>query len=434
MVINYIKKRIVILICLIFIFQIVIPSVSSDFKITNKNTKNINLNNFENILYVGGSGPNNYSSIQEAVNAAQNEDTIFVYSKIYYEHILINKEIKLLGEDKQTTIIDGSLTDNCIEITENSVKIQNFTIRKGLIGVNSISSSGHNISNNIIRSNWEGIGLFQVTNAEITENLITDNFFEGINPIQSTDNIFSKNKINWNIYGIYLTRSNNNYIYENEIKGNTRGIETVDNSNNNKIYHNNFYSSEEDNAYDDFSNNWDDSYPSGGNYWDDYSGSDDDGDGIGDTAYNIAGDGNNKDNYPLMNPYYPQQPPQTPVITGPKSGVPGISYTYCISDTVDPEGDDVFVYWDWGNGISSGWLGPFASGEEICENHTWTQIGIYQIKAKLKDENGAESDWGTFFVTIPKTKSYFYNNYFENFFKIFHFFKYCKINSFLSIL
>ena len=82
----------------------------------------------------------------------------------------------------------------------------------------------------------------------------------------------------------------------------------VDQSSNNEIYHNNFYTSGEDNAYDDFSNIWDDSYPSGGNFWDDYTGEDNDGDGIGDTPYDIPGEGNNKDNYPLMNPYVPQQP------------------------------------------------------------------------------------------------------------------------------
>jgi len=45
----------------------------------------------------------------------------------------------------------------------------------------------------------------------------------------------------------------------------------------------------------------DDGYPSGGNYWSDYNGTDDNGDGIGDTPYII--DADNQDKYPLMKPY-----------------------------------------------------------------------------------------------------------------------------------
>jgi parallel beta-helix repeat protein len=249
------------------------------------------------------------------------------------------------------------------------------------------------------------MNLYQVTDAKVCNNYVRDNYFEGINPVQSTSNNFSRNKIKWNLVGIYLTESNNNYIYENEFSGNTRGIETVEQSINNHIYHNNFYSSAEDNAYDDFTNTWDDGYPSGGNYWDDYTGSDNDGDGIGDTPYDISGDGNNEDQYPLMNPFIPQNPPPKPKIYGNTLGVPGIEYEYCLSNTVDPEGDDIYAQWDWGDGNITGWLGPYSSGELICESHTWDEEGVYIIGARLKDEGGEESDWGTLKVTMRKGKS-----------------------------
>ena len=54
-----------------------------------------------NILYVGGSGPNNYTSIQQAIDAAHNGDTIFVYSGVYYEHVRIYKSINLMGENEK---------------------------------------------------------------------------------------------------------------------------------------------------------------------------------------------------------------------------------------------------------------------------------------------------------------------------------------------
>jgi len=71
----------------------------------------------------------------------------------------------------------------------------------------------------------------------------------------------------------------------------------------NRFWHNNFTDNTQQ-VYisgDSYPNVWDDGYPSGGNYWSDYSGSDANGDGIGDSPYTI--DGNNTDNYPLMAPF-----------------------------------------------------------------------------------------------------------------------------------
>ena len=63
-----------------------------------------------NTLYVGGIGPGNYTTIQNAIDNASDGDTVFVYaySSPYYENVLVNRSINLIGEDKNTTIIDGS--------------------------------------------------------------------------------------------------------------------------------------------------------------------------------------------------------------------------------------------------------------------------------------------------------------------------------------
>jgi len=84
-----------------------------------------------NTLYVGGSGPNNYTKIQEAIDNAGDGDTVFVYdaSSPYYENLVINSSINLIGEDKNTTVIDRKYIDNVIKINVNNTRIDCFSIR-----------------------------------------------------------------------------------------------------------------------------------------------------------------------------------------------------------------------------------------------------------------------------------------------------------------
>ena len=102
--------------------------------------------------------------------------------------------------------------------------------------------------------------------------------------------------------------------------------------------------------------------------------------------------------------YSENRPPVEPTINGQTNGKVGEKYTYCISPIVDPDGDDLYVYWEWGDGETSGWLGPYQSGQEICESHSWDTAGTYTIMAKLKDDFGAESGWGELSVTMTKSR------------------------------
>ena len=100
------KKELTVIIVIIFL--LIGVNVSASFV---KETKKVSTTYFDgNILYVGGSGPNNYTKIQDAINDSVDGDTVFVYdeSSPYYEYITIGKTILLLGEDKNTTIIDAS--------------------------------------------------------------------------------------------------------------------------------------------------------------------------------------------------------------------------------------------------------------------------------------------------------------------------------------
>lgn len=96
-------------------------------------------------------------------------------------------------------------------------------------------------------------------------------------------------------------------------------------------------------------------------------------------------------------------PPYPPAITGPTSGKPRVKYTYTIV-TIDPDGDDVYYFIDWGDFTNSGWIGPYSPGEEVTVTHRWLIQGTYTVRAKAKDVYGAESDWSTLSVTMPKNK------------------------------
>ena len=97
-------------------------------------------------------------------------------------------------------------------------------------------------------------------------------------------------------------------------------------------------------------------------------------------------------------------PPDTPIITGKTNGKAGEEYEYCLDYAEDPDGDSLNVWWDWGDGTNTGWLGPYEPGEPICDTHSWSKEGTYTVKAKLKDTVGAESDWATLTVSMPKSK------------------------------
>ena len=95
-------------------------------------------------------------------------------------------------------------------------------------------------------------------------------------------------------------------------------------------------------------------------------------------------------------------PPNVPIIEGPLNGKIGEEHTYCISNIFDADGDNIFVFWDWGDGKNSDWLGPYINGEQVCEKHIWYKRGNSTIKVKLKDEFGLESDWGYLEVNMPR--------------------------------
>lgn len=98
-------------------------------------------------------------------------------------------------------------------------------------------------------------------------------------------------------------------------------------------------------------------------------------------------------------------PPTIPVINGPSSGKTGEQQEYTFSST-DPEDSDVKYYIDWGDDTDEVCIGPFPSGDQIKQSHTWDEDGKYTIRVKAQDKFGIESEWGTLEVSMPKTKTF----------------------------
>ncbi|MCK5029952.1 MAG: PKD domain-containing protein [Thermoplasmatales archaeon] len=104
-------------------------------------------------------------------------------------------------------------------------------------------------------------------------------------------------------------------------------------------------------------------------------------------------------------------PPEIPKKPeGPTTGKPHEDYTYTTS-TTDPDGDQVYYKWRWGDGHYSDWMGhpdgrPYNSGETASASHSWSEEAHYKIRVKAKDILGAETDWSDpLSVTMPRNKA-----------------------------
>jgi len=184
-----------------------------------------------NILYVGGSGPGNYSKIQDAIDNSSDGDTVYVYddSSPYYENVIVNKSISLIGEDKNSTIIDGLYWSDVIYVSADWVNISGFTIQNSNsswphpAGVYTVSDNNR-ITGNNISCNHVGIYLYYSHNNSIIGNTIISNHKAGIELRDSINNNIAGNNISsnkWN--GINLFGSINT-ITGNTISNNFCGI------------------------------------------------------------------------------------------------------------------------------------------------------------------------------------------------------------------
>jgi parallel beta-helix repeat protein len=202
------------------------------------------------IIYVNASntqGPWNgtvdhpYQNITSALEHAQTGDTIYVFSGIYYEHLIINKHINLQGENATTTIIDGKHKKQIIHVAASQVTIDSFTLQHcGYVFEDAAIYARSNeisITNNIFINNTQAILLWNSDFSEILTNAITYSE-NGISLINSNSNSIQQNIIQYCTLALSLDQSSNNDIHSNYIQSNQNGILITTNSHLNTIVSN----------------------------------------------------------------------------------------------------------------------------------------------------------------------------------------------------
>ena len=193
------------------------------------------------VFYVGGIRDKNYTWIQDAIDAANDNDIVIVYSGIYSENIFINKSLKLIGENNP--VINGQSKMCAVLMECSNTNITGFTIQNSKIGIyvgGSSNLSHNNIMKNIIVNNTDGIYLQDSSNSNNITGNIFENNYEAIRLYNSSSNNIKYNTFNQHIgRAIHLLEtSNKNNISRNNIN-HTMGIALKRWSNNNIISYNN---------------------------------------------------------------------------------------------------------------------------------------------------------------------------------------------------
>ncbi len=162
------------------------------------------------VIYV----PDDYPTIQQAVDASNRGDTIIVRGGTYIENVYIDKPYLTIRSENGSTncIVQAADSSNpVIEVTASFVSVTGFTVGKGSVGIYLNHTSYCNISKNNCSNNGYGIRLWYSNNSNIINNICSKNS-HSIDLIVSNDNVISSNICKNSCFNIYLSNSNNNKI------------------------------------------------------------------------------------------------------------------------------------------------------------------------------------------------------------------------------
>ena len=182
------KKWLAVGIILLFVGTCIIPAIA-------QNTEKSLPTSRDDWLYVGGSGPGNYTKIQDAVDNASKGDTVFVYddSSPYYEAVSITKSIHLIGENKKTTVIDGRNRVAAVVLMADEITFTGFTVQNATL--------------------FLSYGIYVCGNDNIIiDNIFSNNTLSDICLAHSNNATIRKNTFKYSIIGVYLFQSNDKIL------------------------------------------------------------------------------------------------------------------------------------------------------------------------------------------------------------------------------
>lgn len=320
--------------------------------------------------------PDDFSSIQAAVDAANTGDTVYVYGGSYEGTVEINKSISLIGEYGKAVIRSWTITGQAaILVTHSNVTISGMTIDNPTYttqwtkkrGIHLLNVDNCVVTNNIVRhcdsGTAQGIWLYQAQNNVIAGNTVENCNF-GIDISFSANNQIINNTLKGNDVAIYLEESNQSTVTQNTLTEGIVGLQLTNADYNtftdnnisspmgirfataydvysthidgNLFFHNNFFLATKypyihlgsvifgATYYEtDYTVTGTSNFDNGaeGNYYARYSGLDLNRDGIGDHGYGLSIAGSFTDNYPLMKPWAGDKRPPVIEVLSPNPNI-----------------------------------------------------------------------------------------------------------------
>ena len=205
--------------------------------------------------------PDDYQTIQEAINAASPGDTIIVSSGLYAEEqINVNKSLSLLADGG--VLVDGLNKGHVFYVTASHVTIQGFTVKNSktdMWGIQLKNVQNCTLEQNIIRDCWKGVTLTLSNNNTVIDNKLLSTWMNGVYLYESSNNKITNNTLT-GIGSVLIRRSDNNTLSGNTVSSASGSGVHLDDSRYNTITSNSLYGPEwgidlDDSRYNSIMNN-----------------------------------------------------------------------------------------------------------------------------------------------------------------------------------